>query len=345
MEGQDDGTARSVSTAPIEPLPYNPEVTRLVRFSLWTLGCNVLVVLWGAVVRATGSGAGCGSHWPLCNGVVVPRSPSTATLVELTHRITSGVALVMVVALAVWCFRALPPRHAARRAAAAALALMIAEAAIGAGLVLLELVGENASVARAAYMGLHLAVTFFLLASLALTAWWAGGAPPPRRDRRITPLVGIAAAGLLLVAASGAVAALGDTLFPAGTLAAGLQQDLAPGSHFLVRLRALHPLFAIAIAAYLLVLPGLLRTTRRGRAARRLGSLVSLLALVQVAVGAANLGLLAPVWAQLVHLLVADLLWIALVLLAAAALADPRPALVAAAAASEMAERRRPVRA
>jgi heme A synthase len=338
-------TLRSLSAGSTGSLPYNPAVTRLVRFSLWTLGCNVVVVLWGAVVRATGSGAGCGSHWPLCNGVAVPRSPSAETVVELTHRATSGVALLMVLALAVWCFRAFPPRHPARRASFTATMLMLAEAGIGAGLVLFELVGDNASVARAAYMGLHLAVTFFLLASLALTAWWAGGAAPLHRDRRAEGLAGIAAAGLLLVAASGAVAALGDTLFPAGTLAAGLRQDLAPASHFLLRLRVLHPLLALAVAAYLLVLPRLLQTTRLGRAARRLGSLVSLLALVQVAVGAVNLGLLAPVWAQLVHLLVADLLWIAVVLLGAAALSDPRPALVAAAAGSEIAERRRAVRA
>ena len=316
-----------------------------MRFSLWTLGCNLLVVLWGAVVRATGSGAGCGSHWPLCNGVVVPHSASTATLIELTHRLTSGLALLMVVALTIWCFRSLRPRHPARRAAVTALVLMVVEAGIGAGLVLFELVGKNASVERAAYMGLHLAVTFFLLASLALTSWWARGAPPARRDRRVGALIAIGAAGLLLVGCSGAIAALGDTLFPAGSLVSGLRQDLSPGSHFLLRLRALHPLVAVVVAGYLLVLPGLLRTTRLERPARRLGSLVSLLALLQVAVGAVNLGLLAPVWAQLLHLLVADLLWIALVLLGAAALADPRPSLVAAAAASEMAERRRPVRA
>src|SRR6185503_9663008 len=134
-------------------------VSRLARFAVCTLACNVLVILWGAVVRATGSGAGCGSHWPLCNGVVVPAKPSVATLVELTHRVTSGLALVMVVVLAVACWRTLPRSHAGRRASMAALVLIVVEAAIGAGLVLLKLVGSDASVARAAYMGLHLAVT------------------------------------------------------------------------------------------------------------------------------------------------------------------------------------------
>ena len=316
-------------------------MSRLTRFALWTIACNLVVVLWGAVVRATGSGAGCGSHWPLCNGEVVPRSPSVATLVELTHRLTSGVALLMVVALTVWCFRDFPGRHMARRAAAASLVLIFAEAGIGAGLVLLELVGENASVARAAYMGLHLAVTFFLLGSLALTAWWSAGSAAPRADRRVGSLLAIAAAALLLVAASGAVAALGDTLFPASSLAAGMRQDAEAGSHFLLRLRVLHPLLAVAAVAYVLFLPQLARATKLGRVPRRLGGFMSLLALLQLAVGAANLGLLAPVWLQLVHLLIADLLWISLVLFGAAALADPRPSLVAAAAAHEMAERRR----
>ena len=320
-------------------------MSRLARFAIWTLGCNLVVVLWGAVVRATGSGAGCGSHWPLCNGVAVPQAPTTATLIELTHRLTSGLALVMVVILAVACWRTLPRGHAARRAALAALVLIVVEAAIGAGLVLLELVGSNASAGRAAYMGLHLAVTFLLLASLALTAWWADAAPRLRGDRRVATFLAVAGAGLLLVAATGAIAALGDTLFPAGSLAAGVRQDLSPASHFLLRLRVLHPLLAVGVAAYLLFLPQLVRAPRMGRTPRKLGSAVSLLALVQLAVGAANLGLLAPVALQLLHLLLADLLWIGVVLFGAAALADPRPSLVASAAARELAERGRPVRA
>ncbi|HEV8632089.1 MAG TPA: COX15/CtaA family protein [Thermoanaerobaculia bacterium] len=316
-----------------EPTP------RLARFALWTLIANVLVVLWGAVVRATGAGAGCGSHWPLCNGQVVPRSPTIATLVELTHRVTSGVALLLVMILAVWCFRALPRRHPGRRAAATAAVLMVVEAGIGAGLVLFSLVGRDASVGRAAYMGLHLAVTFLLLAALALTAWWATGAPPVRLAGRATVFLAVGAAGLLLVGASGAVAALGDTLFPAGSLAAGMRQDVTPGAHFLLRLRVVHPLLATTVGAYLLLLPQLVGAARRSRIARRLGSAMSLLALAQVALGAVNLGLLAPVGLQLLHLLLADAVWVALVLFAAAVLADARPVTVAAAVRTEMAER------
>src|SRR6187431_2331429 len=120
------------------------QVRRFVRFAWLTLGITVVVIVWGAVVRATSSGAGCGSHWPLCNGQVMPRAPTTATLIELTHRVTSGLALVMVVVLVVWCRRLLPPGHPARRAAFASLVLVLVEAAVGAGLVLFELVGSDA---------------------------------------------------------------------------------------------------------------------------------------------------------------------------------------------------------
>jgi len=299
-------------------------------FSRFVLGYNLAVIVWGGFVRASGAGAGCGRHWPLCNGTVVPPSPTAATLIELTHRLTSGVALVLVVALFVACRRALPAGHPARSAALASLVLIVVEAAIGAGLVLFDLVGDDASAGRAVYMAVHLVNTFLLLAALALTTWWATGRPAVRWNVRAGRPLAIAAGGLLLVAATGAVTALGDTLFPAGSLAAGLRGDLDDGAHFLVRLRVIHPLLAVAVTGYLLALPQLTGTGRRGGAARKLGSAVSLLALGQLLVGAANVGLLAPLALQLVHLLLADLLWLALVWFGAAALAEPSPAAVPA---------------
>ena len=299
--------------------------SRLARFAALTLGWNVVVMIWGAFVRATGSGAGCGSHWPLCNGTVVPRAPAAETLIELTHRLTSGVALLMVVALAVWAFRATTAGHPLRRAAMASLALILVEAAIGAGLVLLELVGDDTSVARAAYMVVHLLNTFLLLAALAMTLWYAAGGERPQPPAPGAVHLWGAAATLLVVGATGAVAALGDTLFPATSLSAGLRQDLDAAAHFLVRLRVLHPLIAVAAGAYLLFLPQLVQARRAGRTARRLGSAVALLSLAQLAVGSLNMVLLAPVWMQLVHLLMADVVWVALVLFAAAVRAAGAP--------------------
>src|SRR5262245_62215656 len=82
-----------------------------IRFAWLTLGITIVVIVWGAVVRATGSGAGCGSHWPLCNGVVVPRSPSMATLIELGHRLTSGLALLLVLGLVIGAWRQIGRAH------------------------------------------------------------------------------------------------------------------------------------------------------------------------------------------------------------------------------------------
>src|SRR5512133_2746292 len=118
--------------------------SRFSRFAWAVLAYNLAVVAWGAFVRASGSGAGCGRHWPTCNGNVVPRSPSAATLIEFSHRLSSGLALLLVVTLALWAFRAYPRRHAVRRAAAASVVLMLTEALVGAGLVLLSLVAHDA---------------------------------------------------------------------------------------------------------------------------------------------------------------------------------------------------------
>jgi cytochrome c oxidase assembly protein subunit 15 len=156
---------------------------RLQRFAWWVLGYNVAVVLWGAYVRATGSGAGCGSHWPLCNGDVVPRGAGAATLIEFSHRLTSGLALLGVLALVIWVWRACGRGHRARRGALWSLLLILVEAGIGAGLVLFELVADNASMARALFMAAHLVNTFFLLAALTLTAVWIAD-PAPMRFRR-----------------------------------------------------------------------------------------------------------------------------------------------------------------
>src|SRR5690606_29028870 len=151
------------------------KLSRFAAFAWGVLAYNLLVVLWGAWVRVTGSGAGCGSHWPLCNGEVVPRSAGVETLVEFTHRLTSGVALLAVVALLLWAVRAYPAGHPVRRGARLSMGFMILEALVGGGLVLLELVADNASMARAYWMVAHLVNPFLLLGVLALTAWWAWG--------------------------------------------------------------------------------------------------------------------------------------------------------------------------
>jgi len=293
------------------------------RYAWGVLGYHLLVVMWGAFVRATGSGAGCGNHWPLCNGEVIPRAGAIETAIELAHRLTSALALLLVVGLVAAARRGFPPGHPARRAAWASLALLVVEALVGAGLVLFGWVAQDASFARGWVMGLHLANTFLLLAALALTAAWAerpGGLELAGRAP-LALAASVAGAALLVTGVTGAVAALGDTLFPAVSFAEGLRQDRAAGSHVLLRLRVLHPFAAIAASAALIALARLaLRLRAEERVRRAALALVALVA-VQMLVGLVNVALLAPVAVQILHLLLADLVWIAFVLLAAAALA------------------------
>jgi heme A synthase len=302
------------------------------RTLAWTaLAFALAVILWGAFVRASGSGAGCGSHWPTCNGEVIPHPKSIQTIIEFTHRATSGISFLLVLAQFVWAFVAFPRRHPIRIGAAFSMFFMVTEAAVGAGLVLFELVAENKSIARAEFMAVHLINTFLLVASMSLTAFWASGGPVPRRGGGgegaglLAGLLGVGMFGTLLVGVTGAVAALGDTLFPARTLGEGLAQDLSPTAHFLVQLRVLHPVVAAVTTAYVLFVTGLVGAKRPALRpwAARVGVLVGL----QIGAGFLNLLLLAPVWMQIVHLLMADVVWIGLVLLGSATLGElPAPA-------------------
>lgn len=289
-------------------------MTSVARFAWLVLGYVIVVILWGAYVRATGSGAGCGSHWPLCNGEVVPWAGDAATFVEYSHRLSSGLALLAVVALLVWTFRQHRPGHPARAGAVWSLVFMLTEAGVGAGIVLFELVADNASFARAMFMAVHLVNTFVLVAWLTLTAWWlSGGATLRLRDHARSAALACAAAGaLLVVGVSGAVAALGDTLFPASSLAESLRADLSVTSHLLIRLRVLHPV--LAVGGVLLLLTVLRRLSSEDARAAFLGRATGALAVLQLALGLLNVILLAPVWMQMVHLLVADLIWIGFVL-------------------------------
>jgi heme A synthase len=294
------------------------------RFALYAwnvLGYNLAVILWGAYVRATGSGAGCGNDWPRCNGRVTLNSPTAATLIEFTHRAMTVLDLALVAALLVWAFRVYGRRHRVTLGAALANLFLLTEALIGAALVLLDHVARNASVNRAYSLSTHLINTLTLLACLALTAWWAGG----RAAGRVRGAgVWIAAASLgffMLLGVSGAIAALGDTLFPVRTLAQGFAQDFNPAASVFLRLRLWHPVLAACVTLWL-ALYGTLGITQRPDL--RLGAgIVMTLGGLQLSVGMLNLFLHAPIWMQLAHLFVADLLWISLVLLCAALLSAP----------------------
>ena len=293
----------------------------LRRYARGVLVANLAVILWGAFVRASGSGAGCGSHWPLCNGEVVPRAPSVETLVEMTHRVTSGIAFLLVLGLMVAALRARPKGHPMRAAAIASFVFIVLEAAVGAGLVLLEYVADDQSVARAYWMGGHLINTFLLVGALTLAAHLADEDAKRLRWNDNGPLLVAALVATIAVGVTGAVTALGDTLFPAGSLAEGVEQDFAPTAHVLLRLRIWHPISAVVVGLFVTGVATLvgMRVPRT----RRIALVLVVLFVAQIAGGFVNLVLLAPTWMQLVHLLLADVLWIGLVVLTARALEAP----------------------
>ena len=292
------------------------------RYAWGVLLANLLVALFGAFVRATGAGAGCGAHWPTCNGEVLPRAPQVETLIEFTHRATSGLAFLSVLVLFLWALRAFPKGHPARFGAGLALLFMVTESLVGASLVLFGWTAKNASAARAVVQMVHLANTYLLLAALALTAWWAsGGAPLRLRGQGAVGsalLLGLFA--LLFLGMSGAVTALGDLLFPVRSTLEALERSLTPGEHFLVRLRVLHPLIAVSVGLYVVFIGYLAAHLRPSPRARLLARALAYLYGAQLLAGLVNVWLKAPVWMQLFHLLLAYAVWLVFLLLAASAL-------------------------
>jgi heme A synthase len=296
----------------------------ITRFAWATLACNVAVVLWGAYVRASGSGAGCGNKWPVCGGTVVGAGARVQTIIEFTHRFTSGIALLMVAVLVVWCWRRTTKRDWVRYAALLAAVFLANEALLGAALVLLGHVGQDKSSGRILFLCLHFGNTLLLLAMLTLTAWWLGSATSSFRSiPKSRQLIAIAA-GLLatmLIGITGAVAALGDTLFPANSLRESFAQDFTSGAPALLHFRIMHPILAVTASAYVLwvIFRMALGQTRRPRIAIALAALFC----AEIALGIINVLLLAPVWLQILHLGVADLLWIVLMIVSAELLLEP----------------------
>lgn len=301
----------------------------LRRFAWGVLFYFIAVILWGGLVRATGSGAGCGDHWPLCNGTVMQHSPRVDTMIEFTHRITSGISLFCVVALLMWTFASTARGHLARAAVVAAVAFTVIEAALGAFLVKLGLTAQSRSPLRAPYLALHLTNTLLLLGALTLAAHFLGRRAGFTRDkvRMTAPFVGIASVVIVLVVGvTGSLAALGDTLFPPSSLRAAFAQDFTSTSEWLVRWRWTHPTVAFLASVFLIWL--LVRAAQRRSQwdNRGLSALVLIMLALQYVLGILDVAYLAPVWLQILHLLGADVLWAAIVVLAARMTIEPTEA-------------------
>ncbi len=273
------------------------------QYSWLVLLINLIVILWGGFVSASGSGDGCGDSWPLCADAAERTTTPIETWIELSHRITSGIALLLVLLMLVWAWRTHGPGKPVRRMALWSMLFMLGEAAIGAIIVLLRLVADNQSLARAFTQPLHLVNTYLLLGALGLTVWYANGRP--RVDLLANRWLRVTFFSVLLLSAFGTIASLASTIFPSETFLAGIQKDFAQDAHYLIRLRVLHPVLAVLVGLFLYTL------TRRW--ANKWGDIALVLFGLQFGLGAVNALLVAPIPVQLLHLLLSDLLWLSLI--------------------------------
>jgi heme A synthase len=309
-----------------------PEASRRRRriFSIvaWSaLVFNLAVVAGGTIVRATGSGDGCGQTWPKCGDQFIPPNATVETLIEFSHRASSFAAGIGIAALFVLSFWAFSKGSIVRKAAMASLILLVIEALLGASLVLFSWVDADISVGRMIAVPLHLTNTFFLLGALALTAWWSSGNPEPANERSRDSMrwLLIGAVTLLVVGGTGALNAIADAVFPSESVVAGISAEFGPTAPALLRLRIVHPVLAVSGGMFV----GWVATRfslSKSATTRRLAGAVVLIVLSQVFIGLGNVFLLTPIGMQVLHLMVADALWILFVLLGASALSERVPA-------------------
>lgn len=284
----------------------------LFGYSLFVITYIVFVIVWGAYVRATGSGAGCGSHWPLCNGTIIPREPNLQTQIEYFHRLTSGLSLIFVVGLSIAVLKKFKNEKFIRKLAKIATISIIMEALIGAGLVLFELVSHNQSIKRTVSVSLHFVNTLVLLGTLTLisASIFRSGSGWKAFRPSIRKAVVAFTTCFFLIGMAGAITALGDTLFPATSLVEGLSQDLQKSSHFLIKLRMIHPLLAFSFGLFLTPWVAMQAKETASLQKRKLGRGLIFLITLNITLGILNIIWLAPVWLQMLHLSVALIVWI-----------------------------------
>lgn len=303
------------------------KLNRFATYAWLTLLVTFIVILWGDIVQATGSGDGCGAYWPICNGEVLPAFAGRETVIEFTHRLTSGFVLLMSVVLFVWSRRAYPKGHLVRKGANFSLFFMFTESLVGAALVVFRLVGQDASLTRAIVAPIHLVNTLFLIGAITLTAWFASGGRrfSWRNQGAVSPLLIAGFVSMVIIAVMGAITSLGDAIFPVNNTAEAIGRSMTAGEHFLVRLRIYHPFAAIGLGAFIIVAARVITMMRPTPTTQNLSLAIFLIYLLQLAVGFLNVSLNAILPTQLIHLFLADSLWMLWVLLAASALAQGVP--------------------
>jgi heme A synthase len=306
------------------------KLSGFAKYAWCVLAFNILVILWGVFLRASLSGDGCGEHWLTCGGEVIPSAPQLKTSIEFFHRITSSLAGISVIALLIWAiirWRSQKSGDTALmvRMAIASLTFIVIEGILGALLVLTGNTAANWTPTRPFWMAAHLINTFTLIAILSLTAWFAGGGKRFNFNvpRKYLLMLTVAVAGIFLIGMSGSVAALSSMLYPSSTLSEGIAKDFSSTSHIILRLRVFHPILSISVGVFLVFLAGWFKSQAKENASvARWSNVLTILVLIQFASGAITLLTLAPIVMQIIHLFLADAVWIAFVLLAASFLAD-----------------------
>jgi heme A synthase len=313
--------AAGTTTRDAHPAPPPDDAARR-RFGALAWGAAALVyvaIVIGGVVRVSGSGLGCGDHWPLCNGRLVPAF-SLETFVEYGHRLKALVVTVAVLATAAhaWRHRRRAGFGALAALALLAVALLIAQIALGALTVVLELPGWTTS--------LHLVTSMLLLGVLlagAARAGERGAAAPARADDFTRWARGTAAVALATVALGAAVANTG--LAPASPRPSAAafaclgfplcNGRLLPGPGLLVGLHWTHRALAFALVALAGGLVLLAHRRRRGATLAWAHAAACLVAL-QVAVAAYMIVRHVPDVPRALHMALGAAVWGALVVTA-----------------------------
>lgn len=284
----------------------------LSRYAWILVYYTVLVIIWGAWVRISHSGDGCGKSWPLCDGALFPKSAESKTWIEYFHRLTSGLYGIIVIHI-YYLIRNNFPLHTLQRLfGLSTLILMFIEAALGAALVLKGLVGENATVFRLVVMTLHQVNSLLLVGSTVALA--TSLSKPAIYQWNLKNL--FLHNGLLflfiLIPATGAWAALSNTLFPSTDLLQGLADDLSSDSPWILKLRIIHPLLAAGFCLYWAYYFWNKSEDTHDTHLKKSSLYLAGFFVVALLFGVLTLVSLSPVWMKLVHLSLAQLLWIAL---------------------------------
>ena len=296
-------------------MAHTPPDRAFARYSWFLLAVTIVVVLSGDIVQATESGAGCGNSWPRCDGSLIPSIGDAATAIEFSHRMLTTVLGIGFLILGAWSYRRYRPDRSSpvwpmTRWAGV---FFVIEVLIGAALVLFGWVEEDASIGRVVADGVHVVNTFLLIGAVALVAAYASGWL--RRRLRLTDRRAVFAgtAVVLGIAITGAINSLADFLFESDEVSEVVRAELVETTGWLRELRVIHPAVAI-LGGFALVAIVTYLNQGAPRATQRWGYLVQGFVGVQFVVGLANIALRTPLETQLIHLLLADGLWIAFLL-------------------------------